>query len=140
MQRQVQKLILSSVILFWPEKRFSNSPFLLLSRINFCIWRILLTEFCSKGNIPGCSKGLAGIRRKMRIEDFSFLTSEIVGRKKERVEERTEKWSGMCLLVSPFVGSDGRVEVGHTGKVILRAKRPDSVKKKKNEVTPTEAK
>lgn len=42
----------------------------------------------------------------MRIEDFSFLTSEIVGRKKERVEERTEKWSGMCILVSPFVGSD----------------------------------
>lgn len=107
MKRQVQKLILSSVILFWPEKRFSNSPFLLLSRINFCIWRILLTEFsCSKGNTPGCSKGLAGIRRKMRIEDFSFLTSEIVGRKKERVEERTEKWSGMCLLVSPFVSSD----------------------------------
>lgn len=31
--------------------------------------------------------------------------------------------------------------MGHTGKVILRAKRPDTVKKKKkNEVTPTEAK
>ena len=67
----------------------------------------------------------------MRIEGFSFLTSEIVGRKKERVGERTEKWSGMCLLVSPFVGSDLESRRGHTGKGNIKGKKARYCKKKK---------
>lgn len=75
---------------------------------------------------PVCSKGLAGIRMKRRTKDFSFLTSEVVGRnRKSEKEGREAVWLVVCVSSGfLFLGSDLEGEGGsHIGKGNIKGEK-----------------